>query len=193
MLIDSESGDGSQSWVVIIRGLERYDTAFSATCKQYMFTETATQQDTSSSIEKSVANVASATRSNRKSPLASISVSGSPQAKLHLAPLMGKVSSLFRLKECNPLSLRGEIPCVNRQYHQSRKSGKGCSDRRNPNQKAVPLRIPQKDMPYRQAIYAKAPPEAPLVLEIDGSGDISLIWEIPQENQSTLLREWWKY
>ena len=30
--------------------------------------------------------------------------------------------------------------------------------------KAVPMRIPVKSMPYRQAIYVKAPPEVPGVI-----------------------------
>ena len=58
MLIDSASGDGSKSWVVISLAPERYGTEISANSKLYMFTETATQLDDNCCIEKSVADVA---------------------------------------------------------------------------------------------------------------------------------------
>ena len=66
--IDSVSGDGSKSLVVISRGLHRSNTEITAGCKQSMHPETATQQDASPSSEKSVADVSSATRSKVKSP-----------------------------------------------------------------------------------------------------------------------------
>ena len=61
VLIDSVGGDGSKSCVVISLALERYGTEISANSKEYMFTETATQQDDNCCTEKSVANVAFAT------------------------------------------------------------------------------------------------------------------------------------
>ena len=82
VLIDSASGDGSESWVVNSRGLERYVTEILTNCKQCMFTETATQQDASCIIEKSVVDVAFEARSQVKAPLARCAEPSSPPVKL---------------------------------------------------------------------------------------------------------------
>ena len=68
VLNDFVSGDGSKSWVVIGRGLQRYVTEISANGKQYIFAETATRQDAGSGSERSAADVSFATRSKVKSP-----------------------------------------------------------------------------------------------------------------------------
>ena len=87
--------------MVISRELERYVTDVSANCKQDMFTETAAQQDASSSIEKSVANVAFATRSQVKSPPTRSSVSGSLPVKLPPTPSRVRSAVQLKLKECS--------------------------------------------------------------------------------------------
>ena len=46
--IDFVSGDGSKSWAVISRGLDRCVTEISAGCKQFMYLEAATRQDATS-------------------------------------------------------------------------------------------------------------------------------------------------
>ena len=51
--IDSSSGDGTTSWVVISRGVDRYVTEISAGCGMSICTETVAPQDASSTFSSS--------------------------------------------------------------------------------------------------------------------------------------------
>ena len=80
--IDSFSGDGSKSWVVISRELDTHVSEMSVGCKQSMYPETATQQVARSGAERSVPDMTFATRSKVKAAPTRSSEPSSPPVKL---------------------------------------------------------------------------------------------------------------
>ena len=162
-----------------------------------MFTETATLQAASSSIEKSRYRAwLFATRSKIKSSLARSSVSGSLPVILPPTPLMGEVSSyveaqgiqtsLPNLARRNPL-LEQTVLLKTKETHI-----KAVPTTEIPI-KAVPIRIPEKSWPYRQATAANAPPEAPVLIPIERRKWRLICCMGSTSGESKNLREWCKY
>ena len=119
--IDSLSGDGSKSWVVISRGLDTHVSEMSVGCKQSMYIETATQQDARSGAERSVADMTFATRSKVKAAPTRRSEPSSPPVKQATARHISRSEILFNIRELSVFlrTWREQIPCMSRQYHQS--------------------------------------------------------------------------
>ena len=73
--------------------MDRHVTEISAGCKQSRYQETSTQQDASSSSQKSVADVAFATRSKIQSPPTRSSEPSNLTVKVPPTPFTGKIRS----------------------------------------------------------------------------------------------------
>ena len=116
------------------------------------FRESATRQDTSSSIFKLAADMAFA--------------------------LMVRSEVLFKVKECNVLLqiCQEETPSWIRRYYQCRKSVEAVPT------KAIQVQAVPMKTPYRQAIsaIAKALPDVPAIPIENGNGDICNAWMSPR-------------
>ena len=142
MQIDSLCDDGTKSWVLISRGVDRYVTGNSAGC---MCPETVAQQDASLSTEQSVADMAFATRSKAKTSRESSAEPSSPPVKLPPPHLTGKVKSSVQDEEiqCHPPNIVGRDPLLDqtisskpketqsRQFRRKKISSKGSSIQRH--------------------------------------------------------------
>ena len=121
--IDFVIEDGSKSWVVISRGLDRGVVDISEGCKQSMHPQTAAQQDKSSSAERSVADMTFATRSKVKSPHTRSLEQSILPVKVPLTPLTRKIRIYVEDLggQYPPPNLAGKIHCLSRNCSQSRK------------------------------------------------------------------------
>ena len=146
--------------------------------------------------KKLVSNVAFATKSKIKSPLTRSSVSGSHPVTLSPTPLMGEVSSYVQTqgRQTSPHNLAGRNPVLEQTVSlKPRETLVKAVPTTGIPIKAVPIRTPEKSWPYRQAIAAKAPPEAPVLIPIERRKWRHIRCMRSTSGESKNLREWCKY